>query len=51
MILKKVILFLFLWLWGVIFVGVRKHSEEFVTLKLMGISFLIYDFSPYKEFL
>jgi hypothetical protein len=33
----------------VIFVGVGNQSE-FVTLKLMGISFSIYEFSPYEQF-
>jgi hypothetical protein len=34
----------------VIFLGFGNQSE-FFTLKLMGISFLIYEFSPYEHFL
>jgi hypothetical protein len=33
----------------VIFLGVRNQSECF-TLKLMGILFLIYEFSPCEQF-
>jgi hypothetical protein len=33
----------------VIFLGVGNQSE-FFKLKLMGISFSIYEFSPYEQF-
>jgi hypothetical protein len=33
----------------VIFLG-AGNQPEFFTLKLMGILFLIYEFSPYEQF-